>query len=77
VALLPWFLWQVAVDLIKHHPVYWIGFAVRAVVCTILTIAWQYWLSDKVSKWFKTTKDITDENGRGEVQLITLPVVIF
>jgi hypothetical protein len=74
IATLPWLLWQTLVN--KEYS-YSIGYSIRVVVCTALTAVWQLYLSDKVAKWIKTTKDITDENGRGFIQIATLPLVLI
>ncbi len=74
VAILPWFVWS---WIVNHKPVHWIGYLVRITVCTGLTLLWQEQLSALFSKWLDIGKDITDEFGRGAIQIITLPLLLI
>lgn len=74
IATLPWLLWE---DLVSKRYSSWKGYTIRVFVCTVLTAFWQLYLSDKVAKWLKTTKDITDENGRGVIQIVTMPLLLI
>lgn len=58
---------------------HWIGFAIRVPVCVGLTVLWQIVLSGIVAKWFYKTlhKDVTDEFGRGFINIITIPLLLI
>ncbi len=56
---------------------HWLGFGIRVPVCVGLTVLWQEYLSDKVAKFLHIGKDITDEFGRGFINIITLPLLLL
>ena len=56
---------------------HWIGFGVRAVLCPVLVVLWQEKLSAQVAEDFKIGKDITDEFGRGFINVATLPLLLI
>lgn len=64
----------------------WIGFGIRMVICPLLTVWWQQSLSKAVCDDInlvlvpmgkpKIGKDITDEFGRGFINIATLPLLL-
>lgn len=72
IVLLPWLIFSEI-----NHKNYLLGFTIRTIICTGATILWQELLSDKVAKLLNITKDITDETGRGFVQIVTLPLLLI
>ncbi len=74
IAILPWFVWGWAAN---RRPAHWAGYLVRTVVCAFLTWLWNQVLSAKLAKATGLGKDIMDENGRGVIQLLTLPLVLI
>lgn len=58
---------------------HWTGFFIRIFFCSSFTVFWQEWLSEIVSGWFYKTwhKDVTDEFGRGFINIITLPLLLI
>ncbi len=56
---------------------HWVGFGIRVPVCTGLTVFWQQSLSAKVAKILNVGKDITDEFGRGFINLASLPLLLI
>lgn len=56
---------------------HWIGFSIRFVVCSVLTPVWNYILSPLVAKNVNVRRDITDEFGRGFINVATLPLVLI
>lgn len=77
VVTLPWFVWDNVVRTQHGMPLRWVGYAIRTLLCTGFTVFWQEYLSDKVAQKLHVGKDITDEFGRGAIQLITLPLVLI
>lgn len=71
-ALLPWFIinWWGHGFLNK-------GFLYRIPICAGLTVAWQQFFSHIVAWKLNTTKDITDEFGRGAIQILTMPLFLI
>jgi hypothetical protein len=67
-------------------PGHWLGFAIRLPLCVGLTVLWQEVLSNLVAlhlsailKLFNKPaigKDVTDEVGRGFINIITLPLLL-
>lgn len=66
---------------------HWLGFGIRLVVCSCLTAWWQASLSQSVCNEIneilvilykpKMGKDITDEFGRGFINIATLPMLLI
>lgn len=56
---------------------HWLGFGIRVPVCVGLTVLWQQIFSAKVSKALGLGKDITDEFGRGLINIATLPCLLI
>lgn len=67
---------------------HWLGFGIRMGICIGLTVAWQQYLSAKVADFLNKTivkrlnkppigKDITDEFGRGFINIATLPLLLL
>ncbi len=55
---------------------HWLGFYFRLPLCIVLIVFWQEVLSAKLAKFLNIGKDITDEFGRGFINLITLPLLL-
>lgn len=77
IAPLPWLLGQLPGVIKYHHPFHWFGYVIRIFVCAALTVLWQEVLSAKVAKVLNIGKDITDEFGRGAIQILTLPLCLI
>ena len=56
---------------------HWRGFGIRVPVCIILTVLWQQVLSARVSRLIRIGKDVTDEVGRGFINIATLPLLLI
>ncbi len=56
---------------------HWLGFGIRLPLCMGLTVLWQQVLSAKFSKWFGFGKDVSDEVGRGFINIMTLPLLLL
>lgn len=66
---------------------HWMGFGLRVPVCIGLTVWWQQQLSQEICNdlnylliiWNKPPigKDVTDEFGRGFINIATLPLLLF
>lgn len=73
ISTLPWLLWAYFID---HHS-YFISYLTRTIVCVLFTYFWQMYLSNFFANKLKTTTDITDECGRGAIQVCTLPIFLI
>lgn len=73
VATLPWLI----CNTITHRPLHLIGYGIRVVVCAVFTVIWEESWSPIVASLFHTTTDITDECGRGAIQILTLPLLLI
>jgi len=56
---------------------HWIGFCIRVPVCVVITVLWQEVLSDKIAKLFGMGKEVTDEFGRGFINIIARPLLLL
>lgn len=61
---------------------HWIGFGIRLVLCAALTPIWNFWLSPKVVALLakiniKVGRDVSDEFGRGFINIVTLPLLLI
>lgn len=74
VVISPWFIYSWITNL---HPLYWKGYLLRTIICMGFVVIWNQILSAKVAKALNLGKDITDEFGRGAIQLLTVPLILI